>query len=348
MIEKRSFGKTKVGETTLYILENKNGAKITVSDYGAILVSVLVPDVDGKLIDVVLGYDTAGEYEASDKWFGATVGRVANRISDATFTLNGKTYGLTPNDNMNTLHGGRDFYNNRMWEVKDIDEGDVYTSITFAIISEDGDQGFPGKVDISVTYRWNNDNSLDLIYNAKADKDTPLNLTNHSYFNLDGHNSGNILDEEVWINAEVFAKTDEFSIPDGGFVPVEDTPMDFTERKQIGKDINADYIALKYGNGYDHSYELLNEGYEEVASLYAAKTGITMEVYTDMPAMQLYSGNFLVNEKGKSGAIYGKRGGICFETQYTPNAINVPEFKSCVLLKGEDFTSRTTYKFITE
>ena len=341
---KIEFGTTKKGEkASCYILKNKNGMEAVVSDYGAALLKLLVPDKNGKLCDVVLGYETLEDYENGGDSIGATVGRVANRIGTGEFELNGTVYSLTKNDNgKNTLHGGCDFYNKRMWNAKNEDDQQV----TFTLTSPDGDQGFPVELKIEVTYTVTDDNELKIHYHAVPDKDTIVNLTNHSYFNLPGHASGSALDEEVWINADMFTEADEESIPTGIFVPVEGTPMDFRNAKTVEKEIGGDYIALRYGNGYDHNWVLNGEGFRKVAAAYSEKTGIKMEVSTDLPGMQFYSGNFLVETKGKDGAVYDKGHGICFETQYFPDAIHKDNFKSPVVRAGESYETTTIYKFV--
>ena len=240
------FGATVKGdETKLYTLTNKNGMEIAVSDYGATLVQVIVPDKEGKPCDVVLGYDEAAGYEEGDLFFGAIVGRSANRIGGASFELNGVTYQLEKNDNGNNLHSGMDFYNQRMWKVKETADD----HITFELDSPDGDQGYPGAVHIEVTYTLTEDNAVKIAYHAVPDADTLINMTNHSYFNMDGHASGDVLDQEVWIDADAFTRADAESIPTGEITPVEGTPMDFRTKKAIGKEIETDYEALNFGKG---------------------------------------------------------------------------------------------------
>ena len=336
------FGTTAKGErAALYTMKNQNGMEIAVTDYGAILVKVLVPDKDGKLKDVVLGYDDVRGYERGTLYFGATVGRVANRIGGGGFELNGKTYTLTKNDNQNTLHGGTDYYDKRMWKVEEADDG----RISLMLHSSDGDQGFPGEVDIRVTYTLTGDNEVKIHYHAVPGKDTLLNLTNHSYFNLSGHDSGTILDQEVMIRSDVFTRADEESIPTGELVPVEGTPMDFCMGKPIGRDIQADYEALNFGQGYDHNWVINGRGYRQAASMYSRQSGIEMKVYTDLPGMQFYTGNFIEREKGKEGAVYGKRQGACFETQYFPDAVHKEQFEGPVIKAQEAYDTTTVYQF---
>ena len=335
----RSFG-----NATMYTFENKNGMVMEVTDFGATLYSLIVPDKDENPIDVVLGYDSTEEYMGpSGTGFGATIGRNGNRIGKAEFTLNGKTYQLDKNNNGNNLHSGLDYYHYRMWTVKETTEN----SITLSLHSPDGDQGFPGNFDVDVTYTLTDDNELKIDYNGAADADTVINMTNHSYFNLNGHASGNILEHELWVDADAFTATDDKLIPTGEIRSVEGSPMDFRVKKLVGRDIDADYDALNYAGGYDHNWCLNNNGeFKKVIEISSDLSGITMEVYTDLPGVQIYAGNFLVSEPGKTGATYKKRQGICFETQHYPDAINHDNFPSPVVKKGEVYKTTTVYKFV--
>jgi len=341
----RAFDENTKGEkATLYIFENKNGVVMEVSDFGATLVRLLVPDKYGKLLDVVLGYDNPKQYEGpAGTFFGATVGRNANRIGNATFTLNGKEYKLDKNNGENNLHSGLDFQSFRIWEVKETTEN----SITFALNSPDGDQGYPGEVNVEVKYTLTDDDAVAIDYLAVPEEDTIINYTNHSYFNLNGHESGDVLSQEMWIDADAFTRTDAASIPTGEITPVEGTPMDFRTAKAIGKEIDADYEAVIFGNGYDHNWCLNNNGkFAKAAELYSDVSGIKMEVYTDLPGMQVYTGNFINDELGKDGVVYGKRQGVAFETQLYPDAINHENFQSPVVKKGEKYITKTVYKFV--
>lgn len=339
------FGNTTKGEAAkLYSMKNSNGMEVAVSNYGATLVRILVPDKNGNMQDVVLGYDNVEAYEKRDVYFGATVGRVANRIGGASFDLNGRTYELVANNNGNSLHGGKDFYNQRMWNVTEESENRV----TFCLHSPDGDQGYPGNVDIYVSYELTADNEVKIHYHAVPDADTLMNLTNHSYFNLSGHASGSVLDQEVMIAADAFTKADAESIPTGEIVPVEGTPMDFREYKAIGKEIEEDYEPLILGEGYDHNWVLNGKGMRKVAGMRSEKTGIVMDVFTDLPGMQLYTANFVIDEPGKDGAVYDKRHAACFETQYFPDAVHKENFEGPVVKAGEAYDTTTVYKFHTE
>lgn len=340
----RSFGTGKNGETaTLYTFENKNGMVMEVTDFGATLYALLVPDKDGNLVDVVLGYDDPQGYMGSGTGFGATIGRNGNRIAKASFVLNGKTYELDKNNNGNNLHSGLDYYHYRMWKVKETTEN----SITLSLQSPDGDQGYPGNFDVDVTYTLTDDNELKIDYNGTPDQDTIVNMTNHSYFNLNGHASGSVLEQEVWVDADAFTATDAQLIPTGEVVPVGGTPMDFRVKKPIGRDIDADYEAIRFGGGYDHNWCLNNNGkLAKVIEMSSEESGITMEVYTDLPGVQIYSGNFLRNEPGKNGIVYKHRQAICFETQGYPDAINHENFPSVVCKAGEVYKTTTIYKFV--
>ena len=339
---KKDFGITQKGEhAALYILSNAKGMKIAVSDYGATLVSVYVSDREGKVRDVVLGYDDVAGYEQGGAFFGAIIGRNANRIKGARFTINGKTYELAQNNFKNNLHSGYDFYNKRMWSVKEADEH----HITLALDSPDGDQGYPGEAHIEVTYTLTDENEVTIHYHAAADADTIFNITNHSYFNLNGHDSGEVLAQKVWIDADTFTPSDEETVPTGVILPVEGTPMDFRTAKTLGKDIEEDYIDLKFGLGYDRNYVLNGEGYRKAAEMSAEESGITMEVYTDLPGMQLYTANYVEDEPGKGGTRYHRRHGACFETQYFPDAVNKPQFQSPVVKAGSVYDTTTTFKF---
>ena len=344
-MKQRSFGKNSKGEAaTLYTFENKNGVVMEVSDFGATLYSLLVPDKERNLCDVVLGYDDPLGYEGpAGTFFGATVGRNANRICKGKYTLNGKEYQLDTNNNGNNLHSGLDFYSFRIWNVKETTEN----SITFSLHSPDGDQGYPGALDMDVTYTLTEDNAVQIDYYGVPDQDTIVNMTNHSYFNLNGHASGNVLDQEVWVDADSFTRADETSIPTGEIVPVEGTPMDFRVKKTVGRDIEESYEALVFGKGYDHNWCLNNQGkFAKVAEMSSELSGITMEVYTDLPGVQIYTGNYIFAETGKGGVIYKQRQGMCFETQYYPDAINHDKFPSPVCKAGEVYQTRTTYKFV--
>lgn len=338
-----SFGMTSKGEEArLFTIQNDKGMEIKVSDYGATLVQVRVPDKEGRLLDVVLGYDDVQGYEAGNAFFGATIGRVANRIGNGEFRLGGRTYELTRNDGQNTLHGGRDFYNKRIWKTGETQEDHV----EFLMDSPSGDQGFPGNVKISVTYTLTKDNEVKIHYRAVPDAGTLMNLTNHSYFNLSGHASGTVLDQEVMLYADAYARADSQSIPTGEIVPVSGTPMDFRQLKPVGAEIEEAYEALEFGKGYDHNWVLNGNGYRKAAFMRSKESGIAMEVYTDLPGLQFYTANFVDHEKGKEGAVYNMRQAACFETQYFPDAVHKDHFEGPEVKAGEVYETTTAYRFV--
>ncbi len=342
-MQTRPFGFNHSGQqATLYTFENKNGMVMAVTDFGATLHSLLVPTEQGPL-DVVLGYDEPSGYEGpAGTFFGATVGRNANRIAGGTFTLGGKTYQLDINNGPNNLHSGLDFWSFRVWQVKEV----TGNSITFFLHSPDGDQGYPGALDIAVTYTLTEDNAVRIHYYGIPQAETLINLTNHSYFNLNGHDSGDILGHTVWLDADSFTRADETSIPTGEILPVAGTPMDFRTPKTVGRDIDKDYEALNFGQGYDHNWCLNNGGhFAKIATLEADKTNLKLEVFTDLPGVQIYTGNFILGEPGKNGAVYCRRAGICFETQFYPDSVNHPNFPSPIFGAGQVYETTTEFRF---
>lgn len=342
-MKKENFGQTKAGvQASLYTMENKNGMELKVTDYGATLVSLMIGDKNCQKKDVVLGYDDVSGYESGTSFFGATVGRNANRIAGASFELGGKTFHLDANEKGNNLHSGLDFYNKRLWEVKQSDA----QSITFALFSPDGDQGYPGDVRIEVTYTLTDSNEVKISYRAIPGEDTILNLTNHSYFNLNGAGEETILNHVVRLDANAFTETDDELIPTGKVIEVTGTPMDFRQEKAIGEDIGADYAPLKLAGGYDHNWVLANQGkFEKVAEVYSPESGILMEVLTDLPGIQMYTGNGIESENGKEGKHYGKHAAVCFETQYFPDAVHHENFEAPVCKARETYQTTTVYKF---
>lgn len=345
-MEKMLFGKTSAGQDVYkYVLTNAAGAKLALLDYGAVIASIIVPDKNGVMTDVVLGYDEVAPYETNGNYFGAVIGRNSNRTANASYEINGKLYHMEPNENGNNLHSGSSCYGRRVWDVAEVAED----HITFSLISPDGDGGFPGEFRISVTYTLTEDNQVQLHYEGNCDQDTVANMTNHSYFNLSGHNSGTAMDHTMMILADGFTPVkDSASIPTGEILPVVGTPMDFNEEKVIGLEIDADFDQLIFTKGYDHNYVLKNQG-EGVRLIARAKspvTDIAMEVYTDTPGVQFYAGNFINGPVGKGGAAYRERDGFCMETQYYPNCANVDAFPGPILKKGEKYDTTTIYKFI--
>ena len=309
-----------------------------ISDFGATIHRLYVPDRDGTLSDVVLGFKTPGEYIASTTFFGTVVGRSCNRLKDGRFTLNGKTYQLDLNDGNNNLHCGYAFYKDRIWTVEKV----TGNSICLSLQSPDGDQGFPGNASIKVTYTLEN-SALKIAYEAVCDQDTVFNLTNHSYFNLAGHeNTDRAMEQTLMLPARFFTPDDAESIPTGEQRPVEGTPFDFRIAKPIGRDINEDYDALNLQGGFDHNFEVWTN---PCAVLRDPVSGRTMEVTTDCCGIQFYAGNFLEGEIGKDDVSYVKRSAVCLETQFFPNALNTPAWKQPVTKAGEIYHSETTYTF---
>lgn len=343
-IRVEEFGTTKDGQKVKkYILENGKGMKAAVLNLGAVLAELHVPDKDGTLRDVVWGYEDAAGYEVNGPDFGAVVGRNANRIGGAVITIAGKDYTLVKNNGENNLHSGPDMYFTRMWKAIIADDNKV----EFSLHSPDGDQGYPGNADITVSYTLTDGGELQIAYEGKADRDTIFNLTNHSYFNLDGQESDSVLEQKVWLDADAFTPGDAGLIPTGEIRSVEGTPMDFRTVHTIGERIDADYEPLKLAGGYDHNYVLKNEGtYALCGKLISDKSGICMEVSTDAPGIQLYAANFLENEKGgKGGHTYVRRSAVCFESQYFPDACHHENFKSPIVKAGEVYRTKTGYQF---
>lgn len=343
-VVRSEFGKTADGkDISLYTVTNDNGTVMKVTDYGAILVSLFVKDREGNMVDVVLGYECGSDYQKNPPHFGATIGRNGNRIANASFTLNGVTYQLQANENENNLHSGPDGYEFMLWDAKAAEN-----SVIFRHEGPDGEQGFPGAFRIQVTYTLTEDDAVEIHYEGVSDQDTVANMTNHSYFNLAGHDAGVVNDQILKLNCSHYTPVqDAKSIPTGEIAPVEGTPMDFTKGKTIGEEIEADFEQLQFTGGFDHNYIIDKEkgAFAWMAEAYSEKTGIAMTAYTDCPAVQFYAGNFIEDEKGKNGAVYGKRHGFCLESQYCPNAVNDSHFEQPFLKAGEAYDTKTVYKF---
>lgn len=348
-IQTKPFGKLPSGEAiTEYILTNSHGVTASFLDLGGIWRQMLVPDRSGKLDDVVLGYDTVEEYLADTYNFGALVGRNANRIGGASLELGGMRYQLAVNSGVaDNLHSGPDLYGWRKWQAEPVNVEGI-DGLQLNLFSPDGDQGYPGNAKIQVTYLLTEDNGVEIRYHMETDAETICNLTNHSYFNLDGHGANTAMEHQVWINARRYTPTDQYSIPTGALAPVQGTPMDFTQMKPICRDLASDFDQLTMAHGYDHNWVLDHPAgvLTRSAEVYAPGSGRTMEMWTTLPGVQFYTGNYMARETlGKSGARYGHRGGYCFETQYYPDAIHHPDQPSPVLGAGCCVESRTVYRF---
>ncbi|MBR3012355.1 MAG: galactose mutarotase [Bacteroidales bacterium] len=333
--------------TALYTLTNANGMEVCITNFGGRIVSIMVPDKDGAFRDVVLGFDKVTDYfpENNSSDFGAAIGRYANRIADGSFELDGQTFVLPKNDGANTLHGGPTGWQYQVYEVVEADAN----HIKILRDSPDGDNGFPGHVKAYVTYTLTDQNAVDIWYEATTDKPTVINMTNHSYFNLDGDPSGNVLDDIMYIKSSTTTAVGPGLIPTGEIVSLLDTPMDFTTAKRIGNDIDKrDFEQIALGNGYDHNWILDTMGdiTDPAVILTSPKTGICLEVYTDEPGIQVYSGNFLDGTvTGKHGIVYNQRAGICLESQHYPDSPHHADWPSVVLRPGEKYTSHCVFAF---
>ena len=343
--KKEAFGISKEGEQlSIYTLDNGK-MQVRLTDLGATIVSIIVPDKNGAMTDVVLGYDGPEGYYENSCYFGAVIGRSGNRIDHGCFVIDGKKYQLDINDNDNNLHSGNNGFDQRRWEALKTSED----SITFYLKDADLEQGYPGNFEVCVTYTLTDENELKLHYEGKSDADTVANMTNHVYFNLSGHDSGTILDQELMLTADYYTPVrDSQAIPTGEYAPVDLTPMDFRIAKRIGDEIDADFEQLTFVGGYDHNFVLSREKRELTlfAEAYSPKSGICMKACTDLPGVQFYAGNFITpGQKGKGGAIYEKRQGFCLESQYYPNSINQEGFASPLLKAGEKYDTTTVYAF---
>ena len=349
--KKEFFGKTAGGQSVnIYTLTNKNGMTVKIINYGAAVVSLTAPDRNGKHEDVVLGYDNLEGYETDNSYFGAIVGRYGNRIGKGKFKLDGKEYQLSINNGENHLHGGTNGFNKKVWDVVDYKNETDGSFVTMKYISKDGEEGYPGTVELAVCYTLTKDNELSIDYTALSDKNTVINPTHHSYFNLTGDPNKTILDHELMIDADKFTPVDKGLIPTGKFEDVTNTPMDFRKPVKIGDRINENYEQLKFGLGYDHNW-VLNKQQElepAIASVYEPASGRFMEVRTDQPGLQFYCGNFLDGKvKGKNGIMYKYRTGFCLEMQHFPDSPNKPDWPSTVLKasNNEPYRQTTIYKF---
>ena len=355
-VERDAFGVAPEGDSVdLYTLVNENGMSMRVMTYGGVIQSLEVPDRDGNLEDAVLGFDslegyTRDAYREANPYFGALIGRYGNRIDEGQFSIDGETYTLETNNGPNHLHGGTEGFDQVVWDAEPFERGDS-TGVVLTHASPDGHGGYPGRLDVEVTYTLTDENELAIDYQASTSKATPVNLTQHSYFNLDGQADGSILDHELMINAETFTPTDSTLIPTGTFRSVADTPFDFREPTPIGARIDQDHRQLEIAGGYDHNFVLARQDRDSLhlaARVYDPDTGRQMDVLTTEPGLQFYSGNFLDGSlTGKGGASYPRRSGLALETQHFPNSPNEPDFPSTILRPDETYSSRTVYRFST-
>jgi aldose 1-epimerase len=346
-VDAKNFDKALDGkQVKLFTLKNQKGMEITVTNFGGRIVSWLAPDRNGKMEDVVFGYDSIDGYlNAKESYFGAAIGRYGNRIARGEFSIGDIQYKLAQNNGVNSLHGGVNGFSKKIWEVVQNNP----LELNCKLVSPDMDEGYPGELSVSMNYRLTNDNELIIQYEAKCDKPTVINLTNHSYFNLHGAGNGTILDHQLTLNADFFTPIDSTLIPTGEFTPVENTPFDFKKPTEIGTRINSDDQQIKYGLGYDINYVLVKSADQVTAlaaTVFEPQSGRVLEVFTDQPGIQFYTGNFLDGTyPGKKGKIYGYRSGFCLETQHYPNTPNQPKFPSVQLNPDQVYTHTCIYKF---
>ncbi len=344
-IEVHPFGNIDSKQVFLYTLENSNGISLKVTNYGGIITSLLVPDKNGLKENVVLGFDTLDEYIKYPGYFGAIVGRFCNRVAKGKFTLGSKEYQLSTNENENHIHGGINGFNKVIWDVKQI-EGADFVGIELSYLSKDMDEGYPGNLKVTVTYKLTELNELKVEYIATTDKETIVNLTQHSYFNLSGNIKETVLNHYLKINATSFLPVNSNLIPKGNFKSVKNTPFDFSEFTKIGERINKENTQLQLASGYDHTFVLDKEKDNLAAIVFDEESGRQMEVYTTKPGVQLYTGNFLSRAaKNNNNTIYKNNEGFCLETQFFPNSPNEPSFPSATLLPNKVYKQSTTFKF---
>jgi aldose 1-epimerase len=348
IISESGFRSVHQGKATgLYTLRNKNGLIAQITNYGAIIVSIYVPDREGRLADIVQGYDTVAEYiNGNGPYMGAICGRCANRIGKGKFRLAGKEYSLAVNNGPNHLHGGKTGFSMVVWDVV----GSSPNHVELSYLSKDGEEGYPGNLQVSVTYTLTEKNELRLDYLATTDKSTVVNLASHSYFNLAGEGSGSMYDQELMINGALFTPTDETSIPTGEILSVQGTPMDFRKSRKIGQFIDQDFEQLRFGAGYDQNWVLDHPAGEPglAAIAHDPASGRVMEIYTTQPGVQLYTANWINNEPGKGGRKYGRRWAFCLETQHFADAINKPHFPSTILNPGGEYKHSCVHRFLTK
>ena len=346
-VQQTPFGTHDGKPITLYTLTNSHGVEVRAMNYGGIIVSIRVPDRKGQLADVVLGHDTLDGYIPNPPYIGAIIGRYANRIANGTFTLDGKTYTIPKNDGPNTLHGGVSRTFDRVVWAGEAVKGK--NGVAFTYLSKDGEEGFPGNVNVQVTYTLTDGNAVVIDYKATTDKPTSINLTQHSYFNLAGEGSGDVLNHEVMINADRFTPVDKNLIPTGELRPVKGTPLDFTKPAKIGARIDDNYEQLVLGHGYDHNFVINSKpdqnGMKLAARVEEPTSGRTLEVWTTQPGVQFYTSNFLDGVKGKQGHTYNRRNAFCLETQHFPDSPNHPDFPTTILRPGVRLHENTVFRF---
>jgi len=347
VIKKEFFGKIQDGQVDLYTITNAHGMELRVTNYGGIIVSLRVPDKNGSVADVVLGYDNLDGYAKNPAYFGAIVGRYANRIANGAFTLDGAVYQLAKNNGPNSLHGGLKGFDKVIWHAEPF-TNEQGSGLILTYTSKDGEEGYPGNLKTKVTYTLTDQNELRIDYEATTDKATPVNLTSHSYFNLAGEGSGDILKQELTLNADRFTPVDQTLIPTGELRPVKGTPLDFTKPTPVGARINDNYEQLLIAHGYDQNF-VLNRKDDDLllaARVHEPGSGRILEVYTTEPGVQLYTGNFLDGTiTGKHGHVYNQHAALCLETQHFPDSPNHANFPSTILRPGKTFRSRTVYRF---
>ncbi len=338
--------------TALYTLKNGNGMVAQISNFGAKIVSIYVPDKDGNFADIVLGYESIDGYITGNPYFGAICGRYANRIANGKFDIGGITYHLPVNNGPNSLHGGPEGFNNQVFEAKGVIPAPDGEKVEMVYVSKDGEMGYPGTLSLKVTYTLTESDELRLDFEAKSDKATHVNICAHSFFNLSGEGNGDILAHVLTINSEKFTPVSDVLIPTGELRPVEGTPMDFRKPEVVGKRIDDNYDQLDYGKGYDHNWVINSKnpgGLNFAAEYYDPTSHRVMEVHTTQPGMQLYTGNWLDgSDKGKGGKSYGMRSALCLETQNYPDSPNKPAFPSTLLKPGEVYKQTCLYKFSTK
>ncbi len=349
MVKKEPFGTTPDGKAVeLYTLTNSHGIEVRVTNYGGIVVSVKTPDKSGHFADITLGFDTLPGYSSNHPYFGALVGRYGNRIANGKFTLDGKEYTLAKNNGPNALHGGLKGFDKVVWQAESFQKG-TEAGVILKYTSADGEEGYPGTLHTTVTYSLDDKDAFTIDYHATTDKDTPINLTNHTYFNLAGEGSGSILGEELMLNADHFTPVDSTLIPTGKIASVKGTPLDFTKPTIVGSRINDKDEQMVRGGGYDHNFVINHHGagLALAARVYDPASGRVLEVDTTQPGVQFYTANFLDGVHGKHGHIYNKRDALCLETQHYPDSPNQPSFPSAILTPGQTYHEVTVWKFST-